>query len=111
MVLEFAIEGQHVRLVELLDDLERRDLAVALAHDVLELDHEALAVAHDLQTRRRAFDALRRRYREGIPERSAAENESDAKVLYQFLRELGGEKLVGPGTELAPGTFWQGGKS
>jgi NitT/TauT family transport system substrate-binding protein len=55
------------------------------------------------------FEALRRRYREGIPERSAAQNEADAKVLYQFLRELGGEKLVGPGTELAPGTFWQGG--
>jgi NitT/TauT family transport system substrate-binding protein len=57
------------------------------------------------------FEALRRRYREGIPERSTAENESDAKVLYQFLRELGGEKLVGPGAELAPGTFWKGGKS
>lgn len=57
------------------------------------------------------FDALRRRYREGIPERSTAENEADAKVLYQFLRELGGEKLVGPGTDLAPGTFWHGGKS
>lgn len=56
------------------------------------------------------FEALRRRYREGIPERSAAENEADAKVLYQFLRELGGPKLVGPGTELAPGTFWQGGR-
>jgi NitT/TauT family transport system substrate-binding protein len=54
------------------------------------------------------FEALRRRYREGIPERSVAENEADAKVLYQFLRELGGPKLVGPGTELAPGTFWKG---
>ena len=58
----------------------------------------------------KTFEALRRRYREGIPERSSAENESDAKMLYQFLRELGGEKLVGPGTELAPGTFWHGGK-
>jgi len=57
------------------------------------------------------FEALKRRYREGIPERSAAENETDAKVLYQFLRTLGGEKLVGRGTELAPGTFWQGDKS
>ena len=55
--------------------------------------------------------ALRRRYREGIPERPAAENEADAKVLYQFLRELGGKKLVGPATELAPGTFWHGSKS
>jgi NitT/TauT family transport system substrate-binding protein len=57
------------------------------------------------------FEALRRRYREGIPDRSIAENESDAKVLYQFLREFGGEKLVGPDAELAPGTFWKGGKS
>jgi NitT/TauT family transport system substrate-binding protein len=57
------------------------------------------------------FEALRRRYREGIPERSVSENEADAKVLYQFLRELGGEKLVGPATELAPGTFWNGSKS
>lgn len=57
------------------------------------------------------FEALRRRYREGIPERSTAQNEADAKVLYQFLRELGGEKLVGPGAELAPGTFWRGGQS
>jgi NitT/TauT family transport system substrate-binding protein len=57
------------------------------------------------------FEALRKRYRGGIPERSTAENEADAKVLYQFLRELGGEKLVGPGAELAPGTFWKGGKS
>jgi len=52
------------------------------------------------------FEALRRRYREGIPERPIAAEEADAKVLYQFLRELGGTKLVGSGTELAPGTFW-----
>jgi len=57
------------------------------------------------------FEALRRRYREGIPERSTAENEADAKVLYQFLREYGGEKLVGAATELAPGTFWKGTKN
>ena len=54
------------------------------------------------------FEALRRRYREGIPERSSAADEADAKILYQFLRELGGTKLVGSGTELAPGTFWHG---
>ena len=56
----------------------------------------------------RTFEALKRRYREGIPERSVAENEADAKVLYAFLRQLGGEKLVGTGTELASGTFWDG---
>ena len=53
------------------------------------------------------FEALKRFYREGIPHRSVAENEADAEVLYQFLRVLGGEKLVGPGVNLAPGTFWK----
>ncbi|HSD92834.1 MAG TPA: ABC transporter substrate-binding protein [Methyloceanibacter sp.] len=72
---------------------------------------KSLMGANDPNFNKATFDALRRRYREGIPERTIAENEADAKVLYQFLRELGGEKLVGPGTELAPGTFWQGGKS
>jgi NitT/TauT family transport system substrate-binding protein len=53
------------------------------------------------------FQALKRRYREGIPKRSVADNEADAKVLYQFIRELGGEKLVGASMNLAPGTFWK----
>jgi NitT/TauT family transport system substrate-binding protein len=53
------------------------------------------------------FEALKRYYREGIPHRSVPENEVDAEVLYQFLRVLGGEKLVGPGVNLAPGTFWK----
>jgi NitT/TauT family transport system substrate-binding protein len=86
--------------------------AAAKADELLATSNEAweplkpLMRAEDDAT----FEALRRRYREGIPERSVAENEADAKVLYQFLRELGGEKLVGPGAELAPGTFWKGGK-
>ena len=63
---------------------------------------------HDPSFTDATFEALRRRYREGIPERSSSADEADAKVLYQFLRELGGKKLVGTGTELAPGTFWHG---
>jgi len=87
--------------------------AAAKADEMLATSNEAwdaikpLMRAEDNAT----FEALRRRYREGIPERSVGENEADAKVLYQFLRELGGEKLVGPGAELAPGTFWKGDKS
>lgn len=64
--------------------------------------------ANDPSFTDKTFEALRRRYREGIPERQISSEESDAKVLYQFLRELGGTKLVGSGTELAPGTFWHG---
>jgi NitT/TauT family transport system substrate-binding protein len=56
----------------------------------------------------KTFEALRRHYREGIPERSTADNEADAKVLYQFLRDLGGAALVGPAKTLSPGTFWSG---
>jgi len=67
-----------------------------------------LMAANDPSFTDATFEALRRRYREGIPERSAGADEADAKVLYQFLRELGGKKLVGSGTELAPGTFWHG---
>lgn len=67
-----------------------------------------LMAEHDPSFTDATFEALRRRYREGIPERSSDADEADAKVLYQFLRELGGKKLVGTGTALAPGTFWHG---
>ena len=87
--------------------------AAAKADELLATSNEAWDAIRPLMRAEddATFNALRRRYREGIPERSTTENESDAKVLYQFLREFGGEKLVGPGAELAPGTFWKGGKS
>ena len=49
----------------------------------------------------------RGRYREGIPRRSVAEEAADAGILYRVLAQLGGADLVGPGAELAPGTFYQ----
>ena len=49
------------------------------------------------------FEALKKYYREGIPKRSVAENEADARILYQFLWQLGGEELVGSGTDPCPG--------
>ena len=53
-----------------------------------------------------AFETLRRRYREGIPARSVAEEEADTARVYAYLAETGGEALVGPAAEMAPGTFW-----
>jgi len=91
--------------------------AAAKANELLATSDEEwqrlkpLMAENDPDFNEATFEALRRRYREGIPERSTGENETDAKILYQFLREVGGEKLVGPGTELSPGTFWNGGKS
>jgi NitT/TauT family transport system substrate-binding protein len=52
------------------------------------------------------LDAFMRRYREGIVERWGDRQREEAAALYRVLAELGGEKLVGKGDELAPGTFW-----
>jgi NitT/TauT family transport system substrate-binding protein len=54
------------------------------------------------------LDAYMRRYREGIVEHWGEQQQADAAKLYAVLAELGGEKLVGSATELAPGTFWPG---
>jgi NitT/TauT family transport system substrate-binding protein len=54
----------------------------------------------------RTFDILRDRYREGIPERSAAEEVVDTRALYRVLAEIGGERLVGPSSELVDGTYF-----
>ena len=99
---------------ENLDAIQGFLRAAAKANELLATSDEEwdrlkpLMSANDPTFTEATFEALRRRYREGIPERSAAADEADAKVLYQFLRELGGKKLVGSGTELAPGTFWHG---
>ena len=51
-------------------------------------------------------EAFMRRYREGIVEHWGPEQQAEAAKLFAVLAELGGEKLVGTGRELAPGTFW-----
>jgi NitT/TauT family transport system substrate-binding protein len=56
-----------------------------------------------------ALDLYRKRYVAGIPKRSVAEEEADAAALYKVLAEIGGEKLIGPGKTLDPGTFYKNG--
>ena len=48
----------------------------------------------------------RDRYREGIPRRSIADEEADARILYRVLADIGGRELVGPALELDSGTFY-----
>jgi NitT/TauT family transport system substrate-binding protein len=52
------------------------------------------------------FEALKRRFREGIIGHWGEQQRADAAQVYAILAELGGEQLVGGATALAPGTFW-----
>lgn len=70
-------------------------------------DAEWLRLAPFVRAEGVELEKLRDRYRQGIPHRPVAEEEADAGKLYRVLAEIGGEKLVGPAPEMAPGTFWQ----
>jgi NitT/TauT family transport system substrate-binding protein len=52
------------------------------------------------------FEALKRRFREGIIEHWGEEERAEAAEVYGIVAELGGEELVGGAIVLAPGTFW-----
>ncbi|MDX1540925.1 MAG: ABC transporter substrate-binding protein [Geminicoccaceae bacterium] len=77
------------------------------AKELLEGDEEwqrirPLTKAEDDAT----FEALKRRFREGIPESFGESERTSAAELYTILADLGGEELVGPSKTLDPGTFW-----
>lgn len=83
--------------------------ASARAKDLLSRSNdEWLRLAPVVRAEGKELETLRDRYREGIPRRPVAEEEEDAEKLYHVLAEIGGEKLVGPAPEMAPGTFWSG---
>jgi NitT/TauT family transport system substrate-binding protein len=82
--------------------------ASAAAKDVLaKSDEEWQRLAPLIKAEGKELEVLRDRYREGIPRRPIAEEQADAAKLYSILAEIGGEKLVGSATEMAPGTFWR----
>lgn len=64
--------------------------------------HEAGAIKDEGN----ALDMLRDRYRQGIPMRSPKEEEADAAKLFDVLKGIGGEKLVGKAEHLPAGTYW-----
>src|ERR1700683_2200165 len=53
-----------------------------------------------------ALDVYRRRYLDGVPKRSVAEEAADAGVLYRRLIEIGGKELVGDAKELDAKLFY-----
>jgi NitT/TauT family transport system substrate-binding protein len=55
----------------------------------------------------KTFAAYRDRTREGMPRRSIAAEETDARTLFEALASTGGADLVGPSPELDPGLYYQ----
>lgn len=51
--------------------------------------------------------ALRQSYCAGIPKTWGARQREAAAQVFSILAEIGGRGLVGEGTALAPGTFWE----
>jgi NitT/TauT family transport system substrate-binding protein len=58
-----------------------------------------------------ALDIYRKRYSEGIPRRTVADEESDSRALYAVIAEVGGTPLVGTAREMDKGTFYDPGKA
>ncbi|MEQ1951140.1 ABC transporter substrate-binding protein [Mesorhizobium yinganensis] len=71
-------------------------------------DEEWLRLAPVMRAEGKELEVLRDRYRQGIPTRPVADEMADAARLYAVLAQIGGEKLVGKATEMAPGTYWTG---
>ena len=91
-------------------DLIRRFLNVTRqAKEILLYDEaEWLPIMARLkQSAPMAAALYRQRYSEGIPRRALANEEADARLLYQTLAKLGGPELVGAATELDPGTYYK----
>jgi NitT/TauT family transport system substrate-binding protein len=93
------------------DALERFFAMTAKAKALIASDDKAWAAAaqrigpKDAET----LAIYRKRYVAGVPKRALSQEEADAAALYRVLAEIGGEKLVGPGKTLDPGTFYKGG--
>ncbi len=52
------------------------------------------------------LEVYRKRYLDGVPKRTVAEEAADARVLFRALADIGGKALVGEGTEFDAGLFY-----
>ncbi len=93
--------NQNADLIEAFADASRA------AKALLQTDEEWMRIRELTKARDDAtLEVLKTRFQEGIPLSWGEVERADAARLYTILAELGGEELVGPSAELAPGTFW-----
>ena len=92
------------------DALKRFFAIAAKARTLIATDDKAWSIAAQRLGAKDAatLDLYRKRYIAATPKRSGADEARDAAALYSVLAEIGGEKLVGPGKTLPPGTFYAG---
>jgi NitT/TauT family transport system substrate-binding protein len=102
-VFDEAWAATHHRTIDRFLDASQKAKQILLTSDTEWERISPLVGVHDAA----ALKIYRDRYRQGIPRRSLDAEENDARALYRVLLTLGGPALVGPGTELAPGTFYR----
>ena len=90
------------------DALSRYFEAAAKAREILSQDPSAwepikarLKLKDDA-----ALEMYRKRYLDGIPRRTIAEEADDARILYRALADIAGKDLVGEAAELDVGLFY-----
>jgi NitT/TauT family transport system substrate-binding protein len=83
-------------------DITRKAKQILITSDAAWDDIAKLTGAPDAAT----LHAYRDHYREGIPHRRIEDEEKDARVLYHVLADIGGHDLVGPASDLDPGTYY-----
>ena len=90
------------------DVLRRYFAAAAEARKILAQDPSAWApIRARLNLKDDAsLDVYRKRYLDGVPKRTIAEEAADARILYRALADIGGKELVGDATELDAGLFY-----
>ena len=83
------------------------EIAVAKAREALE-DPAAWAPIRERVGAKddATFELYRRRYLEGAPKRSVAEEAADGAALFAVIAEIGGAELTGPAKTLDPAAFY-----
>jgi NitT/TauT family transport system substrate-binding protein len=90
------------------DVLRRYFAAAAEARQILAQDPSAWAPIRARLNLKddAALEVYRKRYLDGLPRRTIAEEAADARILYRALAEIGGRRLVGEATKLDAGLFY-----
>jgi NitT/TauT family transport system substrate-binding protein len=102
-VFDESFAAKHPKVIERFLEIAREAKTI-LAHS----DEDWQRLGPQIGINSAAELALyRQRYLDGIPHRPVTEEEADAKLLYRVLAETGGRELLGPGPELAEGTFFK----